>query len=32
MLTYEIDEEVSLRLFKEDDAEEFFNLTMDSKP
>lgn len=32
MLTYRIDEEVSLRLFKEDDAEEFYKLTIESKP
>ncbi|WP_249871778.1 GNAT family N-acetyltransferase [Oceanobacillus saliphilus] len=31
MLTHKIDEEVSLRLFNEDDAEEFFNLTISSK-
>lgn len=27
-----IDEEISLRLFNEDDAEEFYNLTISSKP
>lgn len=32
MFTYKIDEEVSLRLFRDDDAEEFYNLIIDSKP
>nr|WP_093133188.1 GNAT family protein [Salinibacillus kushneri] len=32
MLTHKVDEEVYLRLFNEDDAEEFYNLTIDSKP
>ncbi|MBN8211111.1 GNAT family N-acetyltransferase [Bacillus sp. NTK071] len=32
MLTHKIDDEVYLRLFKEDDAEEFYNLIVDSKP
>ncbi|MEY8292229.1 GNAT family protein [Carnobacteriaceae bacterium 52-44] len=31
MLTYKIDEDTHLRLFNEDDAEEFFQLTIDSK-
>ncbi|SET18903.1 ribosomal-protein-serine acetyltransferase [Salinibacillus kushneri] len=32
LLTHKVDEEVYLRLFNEDDAEEFYNLTIDSKP
>ncbi|AJG58153.1 MULTISPECIES: hypothetical protein [Bacillus] len=31
MFTHKIDEEVSLRLFNEDDTEEFYNLTISSK-
>ncbi len=31
MLRHKIDEEVSLRMFNEDDAEEFYNLTISSK-
>ena len=31
MLAYRIDEEVSLRMFDEGDAEEFYNLTIHSK-
>lgn len=31
MLTYKVDEEVALRLFNEDDAEEFYQLTIQSK-
>ncbi len=31
MLLHKIDEEVSLRMFNEDDAEEFYNLTISSK-
>lgn len=31
MLTYKVDEEVALRLFNEDDAEEFYQLTIHSK-
>lgn len=31
LLTYKIDEDISLRTFREDDAEEFFHLTISSK-
>lgn len=31
MLVHKIDEDILLRMFNEDDAEEFFNLTMSSK-
>lgn len=30
MFTHKIDEEISLRLFNEDDTEEFYNLTISS--
>lgn len=32
MLTFKINEEISLRLFTEEDTEEFYQLTIDSKP
>lgn len=32
MFTHRIDEDVSIRMFKEEDAEEFYLLTMKSKP
>lgn len=32
MLIYKVDDKVSLRLFNKDDAEEFFDLTIKSKP
>ncbi|MGK0701173.1 GNAT family N-acetyltransferase [Priestia flexa] len=32
MLVHKMDDEVSLRLFNEDDAEEFYDLTINSKP
>ncbi|WP_343076283.1 hypothetical protein [Pullulanibacillus sp. KACC 23026] len=32
MFEHRIDDKVSLRLFNKDDAEEFFQLTMESKP
>jgi len=31
MFTYQIDEKIALRIFREDDAEEFFALTMENK-